>query len=127
MRQSSYSGAVRKAILQGNLELANQIISDHIVEPGMRAELTASVNNQFLERAINAGKIDETRQLLPFLRTAEERSRALSKLAVKLAGDGSRTRALQIMDEARNLVSGEPVNSRQLIEQIWLARAYFDD
>jgi hypothetical protein len=124
MQQSSYSGAVRKALLQGNLELARQIIRDHIVEPGMRAELTASLNNQFLERAISGGKIDETRQLLPLLRTAEERSRALSRLAVKLADGGSRTKALQLMDEARNLVSGEPANSRQLLEQVWIARAY---
>ncbi|HZS09374.1 MAG TPA: hypothetical protein VFD58_31360 [Blastocatellia bacterium] len=123
MRNAWYQGAANKAIEQGQAERARQIITEHITDPGQRRQMLTQLDHQMLWRLQSEGKLDEARQALLRLRTAEERASILTTLALRVGG-GNRKLALQYLDEAWEMIGGQAENNRQLDAQLRVVGAY---
>jgi len=82
------------------------------------------VDKQTLAASASQGKLDETRRYLSRAASNEERIAALTQLATAVAQKGDRKVALQLLEEARNLIPGRARYSRQMLAQLLIARAY---
>lgn len=124
VREMLYQQAVTKIMEEGDSERARQIINDRIKDPDQRKQMLAHLDEMAAIKAAEQGKIEQTRKLLATLRTNEERIMVLSQLATGAAAKGDKKVALQLLDEARGMMSGRAKNFTQLGAQLSVARAY---
>ncbi|HKC64446.1 MAG TPA: hypothetical protein VKB86_12460 [Pyrinomonadaceae bacterium] len=124
MRNTVYQQAAWKALGQGDSERARQIISDNVSDTVERRRMLDEIERQAAAKAANDGKLDQARQALSRLRTNEERATALTQMASNLVGKGNKTQALQLLGEARNLMSNRAENYNQLQVQLQIARGF---
>ncbi len=124
MREWLYQMAVSKAKTQGELDRARQIISERVTDPAQRARMLLELDRQVLVAAAAQGKLDQVRQMISRLRSNEERAGALVMLATTIAQRGDKKTALQLLDEARGMTSVRAKNSKQLMTQLAVAKAY---
>lgn len=118
-----YQQAAMKAFNEGDEAKARQIINENITDPIQREQLLNNLDQQAMWRALNQGKIEETRQMAARL-PAEQRTAALIQLANVLASKGEKQLALQVMDEARGTVGYQPVSYQEFSSLLSIARAY---
>lgn len=124
VREMLYQQAAAKMIEEGDPERARQIINERVKDPDMRKQMLAQVDEMAAVKAAEQGKIEQTRKLLATLRTNEERVMALAQFATGAAARGDKKVALQLLDEARGMLSGRAKNFTQLGAQLAVARAY---
>ncbi len=125
MQTFLYGQAAQRLIQQGDLDGARGIIKN-ISDAGTRSRLMMEIDRQTIEQALKDGKAEQVRRLLPSLRTDDERANILSRLAIKLAGEGKKEQAKQILAEARDLIGGHAANTARLNTQLWIARSYLE-
>lgn len=125
MQSMLYAQAARLAIQQGAIDGARRIIKN-ISDAGTRNRMMMEIDRQTIEQALKDGKIEQVRRLLPSLRTDDERANMLSRVAIKLAGEGKKEQAKQILAEARDLIGGFAANTARLNTQLWVARSYLE-
>ena len=113
MREDLWSQAAMKALSDGDADGARQIVNGHFSEAGQREELLALIDSQALSRALDAGRLEEARQLLPFV-SMEERVNVLIQFASRAGAKGDKKAALQMLQEARDLVGEQAVNAAEL-------------
>lgn len=123
-REVLYHQAAAKIIEEGDPDRARQIINERVKDPDTRKQLLAQVDEMAAVKAAEQGKIEQTRKLLATLRTNEERVMALAQLATGAAARGDKKVALQLLDEARGMMSGRAKNFTQLGAQLAVARVY---
>jgi hypothetical protein len=124
MRQMLYQRAATKVMEEGDAERARQLINEHIKDPDVRKNMMSQLDELAALKAAQQGKIEQTRKMLATLRTNEERVMALAQFASAAAVRGDRKVALQLLDEARGMLSGHAKNFMQLGAQLSVARAY---
>lgn len=124
MREMLYQIAVSKATNQGEIDRARQLINERVADPAQRARMLAELDRQALTVAAGQGKLEQVRQMLSRLRSNEERAGALVVLATAIGQRGDKKTALQLLDEARGMISVRAKNSRQLLTQLAVAHAY---
>ena len=124
MRDMFYQHAARKVLEEGDAARARQIINEHVKEPSQRKHMLAELDEQATYLAARQGNLEQARKLIATLRTNEERVLALVQLAEGAAGKGDKKLALALLDEAQELTSGRAKNSKQLLSQVAVARAY---
>ena len=124
MQPYAYSQAVQRALADKDFARARKIVSDNVSDPAFRSELNAQIDSQAAEAALLEGRIADARRLLPQMRTDEERAMMLARLGIKAAGDGDKTLARGLIDEARTFVDGQATNTARLGTQVWVAQAY---
>jgi hypothetical protein len=117
-----YQQAVTKAIDDGQPERAQQIANDHL-DQTTRASIQQKIALQEAARAAGDEKAEEVRQTISSLRNDEERVRTLLQLAGSTQKANPK-RALELLDEARNLVIRRASNYQQFDAQLRVARAY---
>ncbi len=117
-----YQQAALKALEEGNLDRARQIANEHL-EPSLRASVLQSVDLAAMARAGTLEKIDEIRQTVSRLRTDDERIRVLLQLASGVVKQNPKL-ALDLLEQARNLVARRPANYQQFDAQLRVARAF---
>lgn len=122
-RNLYYQRAAAKAIEQGNADQARQIINEHVSDVPQRKRMLAEVDQLILASVAGQGKLDETRRLLAGVRTNEERVMILTQLASAMEKTDQKS-ALQLLEEARGLVSYQAKNFKQLGAQFQVARSY---
>ncbi len=124
MREWLYQSAVQKATEQGDIERARTIINEHISEPRQRRAMIAVLDQQAMMKAANAGQLDQARKFLAGIRNNEQRAIALTQLATTVAVKGNKKIALQLLNEARSLVTYRAKNFVQLAAQLQVAQGY---
>jgi hypothetical protein len=124
MRDQIYQQAAWKAMGQGEGDRARQIINDNISNPINRRQMLEQVERQIASKDAGEGKLEQARLALTRLRTNEDRAGMLIQLANTVASKGDKKTALQLLDEARGLVSNRPENYNQLELQLQLAQAF---
>jgi hypothetical protein len=123
MKKALAGQAIIKAIGEGEFDRARQLINEHMTDPRQRKQMQASLNRQMLQHASMLGKIDEARPLFAKL-ASEERATLLAQFAVAALGKGDKKLALQLLDEARNLIGVQAANYVELGALLNIARSY---
>jgi hypothetical protein len=123
VRSNLYWQAAQKALSEGNAARARQIANEQF-DPAQRVAFLQDLDRQLMWRQMSEGKIEEARQLVARLRSVEERVQALVQLSATASQKELKKLALQLLDEARSLVSRRAENYAQLEAQLQVARAY---
>jgi hypothetical protein len=123
-REMLYEQAAWKALAQGDENRARQIISEKIQASSSRDQMLELIERQKIWRDVLKGKLDEARQKIGRIKSKDERAAALSHLAFRAALEGEKKIALQLLDEARQLVTMKPRNEMQLTALMQILRAY---
>lgn len=122
-----YQGAAWKALSENDTTRARQIIQDNVTNQQQRAQLLAQIDRQSLSLALRQGKLDEARQMLRERGTRSKKDQAmmLAMLAQVAAKKGDRKFALEVLNEARQLVPvGQAQSQDQIDAQLAIAAAY---
>jgi len=123
-RDSLYQQAAWKALGEGDIDRARQIAADFIPDARERDQILSQADRHSLQRVVGQGKISQLRRVLPGLKTDEERVGALVQCATALAEKNNKEAALQLLNEAHDLIHNPVRNAAQLDAQIQLAHAY---
>lgn len=126
-RDMLYQSAAWKALSQNDTTRARQIVQDNVTNPQQRAQLLTMLDRQSLMQALRQGKLDEARQMLRERGTRSKKDQAmmLAMLAQVAARKGDRKFALEVLDEARQLVpNSQAQNQDQIDAQLAVAAAY---
>ena len=121
MQNRIYQQAALKALDEGNPDRARDIASQHL-EGTARANLLHTIE---LKQAVRSApdKMEEIRETLNRAQSDEERVSLLLQFAGNLQTENPKL-ALQLLDEARGLVSRRATNYRQFEAQVKVAHAY---
>lgn len=123
MQNNYFQQASWKALAQDDFDQARQIIRDHISDPSQRTTMFSGLENQIVGRMMNAGKLEQARQVIYGFRSDTERAKALAQLAVIAAAQQNRKLALQLSGEARGLLKGRIENQTQMNTHLDIARS----
>lgn len=123
-REVLYEQAAWKAFNQGNPERARQIVNDYIRDSKVRERVLANFDSMALWSDLSKGKLEEVRQRIPRLKSKDERAGALTELAFLASTKKEKKLALELLDEARALVSLKPKNDQQLYTLLAVIRVY---
>ncbi|MGA9997894.1 MAG: hypothetical protein WBP93_20930 [Pyrinomonadaceae bacterium] len=123
MRSEMVQQAAGRALSDGNVERARQIINDNISNATLRQQMIANIDSQLFWQKSNEGKLAEAHQLLARLRGVD-RATMLVHLGTVAAGKNDKTGATQFLEEAWAMVGQKPENYNQLQVQINIAGAY---
>jgi len=123
-RNQFYSQAMWKALGQGDFQRAIQITESDDISPSQRKQFLEQIDRQRIYKTINEGKIDEARQSLARVKNLHESIQLFIQLANNIASKGDKATALQILQEASNLVREQPKNSAEVNARLQLASAY---
>ena len=121
MQNRLYQQAAMKAMDEGNTDLARDIANQHL-DGTARTNLLHTLELKQVANTV-PNKMDEVRQALNRAQTDEERLSLLLQFANSLQSSNPKL-ALQLLDEARGLVSRRANNYNQLEAQVRVAHAY---
>ena len=120
MRNRLYQRAAMKALDEGHPDRAREIANQHL-EGTARTNMLHTLEQQQAVRAA-ANKKDEIREAINRAQSDDERVSLLLQFAANLQADPKL--ALQLLDEARGLVTRRATSYRQFEAQVSVARAY---
>jgi hypothetical protein len=124
-RQTLYEQAVWKALYtEKDVERARRIINDKISDSSKREQMLQQLDRSQLWEAMRAEKLDEARRMLARLKSKEERASVLLHMAYLAATRKDKKLALELLEEARPLVSLKPKSDDQLQALLQIARVY---
>ncbi len=123
-RNQFYSQAIWKAIGQGDFGRAAQIIESDDINPLQKKQFFEQIDRQRIYKTIGEGKIDEARQSIAAVKNVNESVQLHIQLANSLAGKGDKETALQILQDANNLIREQAKNSTEINTKLQLASAY---
>lgn len=123
MQNRIYQQAALKALDEGNPDRARDIANQHLDGTARTNMLHTLELNQAVSAAPN--KIDEIRQTLNRAQSDDERVSLLLQFAGNLQAENP-TLAVQLLDEARSLVTRRAANYSQLEAQLKVAHAYVE-
>ncbi|HEY7910805.1 MAG TPA: hypothetical protein VIG62_02740 [Blastocatellia bacterium] len=124
MQNNIYQNAAWRLFSEGKIEQAQQVVIEKISNPATRADMLEQFERQRLIQESSAGKIDEALERASRIRSVPERVDALINIAATAISAGDKKKGLQVLGEARSLISGRAQNYSQLSSQLQLARAY---
>lgn len=121
MRNRIYQQAALKALDEGNPDRAREIANQHM-EGTARANMLHTLEQQ---QALRAGtnKMEDIRQAINRAQTDDERVSLLLQFSSNLQAENPKM-SLQLLDEARGLVTRRANSYRQFEAQLSVARAY---
>jgi hypothetical protein len=120
MRNRLYQQAAMKALDEGRPDRAREIANQHL-EGTARTNMLHTLEQQQAVRAA-PNKKDEIREAINRAQSDDERVSLLLQFAANLQSDPKL--ALQLLDEARGLVTRRATSYRQFEAQVSVARAY---
>jgi hypothetical protein len=124
MRQQLYRTAAFKALNEGNVERARQIINTNIEGTRQREQLLRELDSQLFWRAAADGNAEGAQALLARIKSTDERVGMLIQLARTVAGKGNQKGALGFLEEASMLAEGQAKGQSQFSLQLQLAHVY---
>jgi hypothetical protein len=123
-RAMLYEQAGWKALYQGDSERARQIISDNIRDSEARDRILESFDQAAIWNSMRKEKLDEVRGMLARIKSKDQRASVLAQFAWGAAIKKDRKLALELLDEARQIVNLKPKNDTQLYALLQVIRAY---
>jgi hypothetical protein len=125
MKESLYPWIAQKAAAAGDMARARQIAKDSISNPSQRQRVLFNFDQQAILADVSKGKFDEALRAVGNLRTVRERAMILSQFAGQIGPGQKRTRALELLEQARSLLGAGPrVESHEQLEALLqIARA----
>jgi len=121
MQSSLYQQAAFKALDDGNPDRARQIANEHL-DPSTRGVVLQTADLEQAALKAGAGKLEEVRQALFRLPSDEERVKMLLQLSSATQKSNPKL-ALQLLDEARPMVTRRASNYKQFDAQLKVAHA----
>jgi len=122
MQARLYQQAALKAAEEGDTNRAREIATKYL-DPATRNTVLQSVDIQQAARASSVEKLEEVRQSISRMRSEEERVRLLLQLAAAAQKENPKL-ALEVLDEAKNLVVRRANNYQQFDAQLRVAHAF---
>ena len=123
-RDTLYEQAAWKAFNNGDEAQAHQIINDNIRDSSSRDRILESLDRAALWNYVSNDKMDEVRRRLARLKSKDERAGVLAQLAFAAATRKDRKLSLELLDEARPLITMKPKNDMQLYTLLQVVRTY---
>jgi len=117
-----YTQAAYKALEEGDTERARQIANDHL-QNNARDTVMQRIDFREMAKKADGARIDEIRQAVARLQTDSEKI----DLLIQVAGDTQKTNqklAIQLLDEAKQIVSRRATNYEQFEQQLRVAHAF---
>jgi hypothetical protein len=122
MQPRLYQQAAYKAIEEGDTDRARQIANDHL-QNNARDSVMQRIDFRELAKKAEGARLDEIRQTVARLQTDNEKI----DLLIQIAGDTQKTNeklAVQVLDEARQIVNHRATNYQQFEQQLKVAHAF---
>ncbi|MGH9904216.1 MAG: hypothetical protein ACRD8U_01385, partial [Pyrinomonadaceae bacterium] len=119
-----YEQAAMRALEEGNPDLARQIANEHL-EPNARNSVLQAVEFRQTSEKLGGTKMEEVRQTLSGLGSDEERVNLLLRLSNSSRQNNPKF-ALQLLDEARQLVGKRAGNYPQFNLQLRVAEEFIN-
>ena len=124
MRKELYMMAIGKLLRGGGVERARQIAKENL-SGAEREQALAGIDRQAMANAIKEQKIDEAKEIISRMVSREARAGAFAELAAAIVmAQGERKLALELLDEARKLITTPPGNQKQIDALMQVAGAY---
>ena len=117
-----YTQAAYKALEEGDTDRARQIANDHL-QNNARDTVMQRIDFREMAKKADGARIDEIRQAVARLQTDSEKI----DLLIQVAGDTQKTNqklAIQLLDEAKQIVSRRATNYEQFEQQLRVAHAF---
>lgn len=126
MRDSLYQQIAGKAASTGDLARAKQIVTDHVQNPIQRQQALNNLEQQAIYSLIGKGKFEEALRSLGNLRTPRQRANLLSQIVLQIGPGQKRAAALNLLEQARNLlgVASQAEDQEQLNALLQIALAF---
>ncbi len=123
VRTNLYRMAVTNMVKDGDLEGARKVVVDNLTGDD-RDRWLANIDQQLIQRALKADKVEEARKMLERINPKEVRLGQIANLATSLFKKGDRKSALLLLDETQELVNRPPENQQEIKAMIQVARAF---
>ena len=123
-RNMLYEQAAWKALKEGDIERARQIVNDNVRDSSIRDRLLTDFDRMSLWDAMRKEKLNEVRQKLARIKSKEERAAILTQLAFGAAIKKDRKLALELLNEALPLINFKPKSDTQLYTLLQVGRVY---
>jgi hypothetical protein len=117
-----YQSAVWKALAAGDAQRAREI-AELITDPVSRRQTLDGIDNQLANRAESSNKAAEARRLIDKTKHVNRKIEILIQMANMVAGADKKV-ALELLAEARAILSAVPLSSVMVIPQLRVAQAY---
>ncbi|HAF23728.1 MAG TPA: hypothetical protein DCK93_12615 [Blastocatellia bacterium] len=126
MREQLYQQVAQKALSLGDLPRARQILKDHVFNPSQRQQALSNLDQQTIQMDVSKGGIEDALRGVSNLRTSKERAMILSQIVNQIGPGRKRAVALDLLEQARNMVgvSTRVENQEQMSALLEIARAF---
>lgn len=126
VREHLYVQLANTAAARGDGEAARKIINEHVSNPVQRRHALANLEQQEMYQAMSRGKAEEALKAIASLRTPRERANMLMQIARQIGPGYKRAAAINLLDQARNLLAPgiQAQDQEQMNALIELARAF---
>jgi hypothetical protein len=125
MRDQLYQQIAIKIAESGDLARAQQVITDHITNPGQRRQALRFLAQQAIYTAVGKRRFDEAIKLISGFRPVSERNALLSQILNQFGPGLKKATALSYLEQIRNLVttSSQAEDQQQLQALLAISRA----
>lgn len=123
-QQQIYERAAWKALTDGDVNRARQIITEFIKDPAHRHNLLEQIENQSVWNHVSQNKIAEARRMLGRVKNLEQRVQMIMSMAANALNRGDKKQAIELLDEARALVTSQPADANKMMIRLQLAQSY---
>lgn len=126
VREQLYFQLANTAAARGDGEGARKIINEHVSNPYQRRQALANLDQQEMYQAMSRGKAEDALKAIALLRTPRERANMLMQIARVIGPGYKRSAAINLLDQARNLLAPglQAQDQEQMNALIELARAF---
>jgi hypothetical protein len=124
MQPRLYQQAAYKALEEGDTERARQIANDHL-QSNARDTVMQRIDFRELAKKADGARLDEIRQSVARLQTDNEKVDLLIQIAADTQKSNPKV-AIQVLDEAKQIVNRRATNYQQLEQQLRVAHAFAD-
>jgi len=122
MQSRLYQQAAVKALDEGNTDRARQIATDYL-QASARDSIMQRIDFREMAKKADGVRLDEIRQNLARLSSETDKVGALLQMAIDMQKDNPKAQ-LQLLDEARQVVSHRAANYDQFEDQLRVSRAF---
>ena len=126
VREQLYTQLAFSESQKGNLARARQVVTENVTNPWQRRQALMQIDQQEIYQAMNQGKFDQLLRLVSGFRNPRERAQQLSQFANYIGPGLKRAAALNLLEQARNLVgpSVEAQSQEEMQALLEIARAF---
>jgi hypothetical protein len=126
VRDSLYQQLAYKVIQSGDIERAQLIITQRMVNPAQRRQMMRELDRQAIYAAINKGRIDDAVRLLTNVRPLNDRASLAGEIAGRVGPGLKRAVALGYLEQLGAMLdlSGRATDQTQMNARLQLAHAF---